>query len=274
MIYPIYVLTIGISRNGGWKGMQLQTVKNIVEKLKMSHKQETWIDELKKDQRLGVQQALKRWEKRIEKIQLIENDHRTKELFDTSYAPFDGAFIAGVDEAGRGPLAGPVVTASVILPKDTHTLLGLDDSKAISKKERERYASEIKRIAVSYSVHIQSAEKIDELNIYVATKESMEKAVQQLTIQPDFVIVDAMPLNLSCKTASVIKGDAKSLAVAAASIIAKTERDNLMDELHNDFPMYNFRQNAGYGTKEHLEALRLHGSCIHHRKSFEPVKSM
>lgn len=254
--------------------MQLQTVKEIVKKLSDTHKVEPWIDELKTDKRSGVQTALQRWQRKVEKNQLIVAEHNSKKMFDASYTPFEGALIAGVDEAGRGPLAGPVVTACVILPKNTQTLIGLDDSKAITKTERERYAREIKKIAISYSVHIQSAEMIDELNIYAATRESMEKAVHRLAVKPDFVIVDAMPLNVSCGTASVIKGDAKSLVVAAASIIAKTVRDNLMDELHSEFPMYNFMQNAGYGTKEHVKALQEHGPCRHHRKSFEPVKSM
>ena len=115
---------------------------------------------------------------------------------------------------------------------------------------------------------------IDEMNIYAATRDSMEQAVKGLTVNPDFVIADAMALAIDCPTESVIKGDAKSLAVAAASIIAKTTRDAIMDKLHNDFPMYNFKKNAGYGTAEHVLALQTHGPCEHHRTTFEPVKSM
>ena len=112
------------------------------------------------------------------------------------------------------------------------------------------------------------------MNIYAATKQSMENGVQALSIKPDFVIADAMPLNIDCATASVIKADAQSLAVAAASILAKTTRDAIMSQVHEEFPMYNFKQHAGYGTAEHLAALQTYGPCIHHRKTFEPIKSL
>ncbi len=250
------------------------TVKEIVEKLRTEEQGSPWINELNKDERTGVKNALARWQKKIAQKKLLEQNHMDKIHFDNSYAPFEGALVAGVDEAGRGPLAGPVVTATVILPVETTTIIGLDDSKAVSKKERERLANEIRRIAIAYCVHIQSVEKIDEMNIYVATRDSMEHAVRGLSIEPDFVIADAMALDLNCQTASVVKADAKSLAVAAASILAKTVRDGLMEGLHTEYPFYNFKQNAGYGTAEHLQALKQYGFCQHHRKSFEPIKSM
>ena len=132
-----------------------------------------------------------------------------------------GRLIAGVDEAGRGPLAGPVVTAAVILPEEVPELIGLDDSKAISKINREMLAEKIRDVAIDYSIHVQSAAKIDEMNIYAATRDSMECAVKNLSVQPHFVIVDAMALTIDCPTASVIKGDAKSLAVAARLFLLK-----------------------------------------------------
>jgi ribonuclease HII len=252
----------------------LNTIKEITERLAKVKEPEFWMQELAQDSRTGVQNALSRWKRQYDKQKTIEQDHTVKEAFDMSFAPFEGAMIAGVDEAGRGPLAGPVVTAAVILPRETPELVGLDDSKTISKVERDRLAEKIKSVAIAYSAHIQSARSIDEMNIYAATRDSMERAVKGLTINPDFVIADAMKLDTDCPAESVIKGDAKSLAVAAASIIAKTTRDAIMDNLHNDFPMYNFKKNAGYGTVEHVLALQTHGPCEHHRTTFEPVKSM
>lgn len=233
-----------------------------------------WIDELLQDSRVGVKKAIDRWQRQYDKKKAIIDQHHAKEAFDRSFAPFDGAKVAGVDEAGRGPLAGPVVTAAVILPQEAPELVGLDDSKQISKVERERLAGKIRDVAIAYSIHIQSASQIDALNIYAATRVSMEQAVKGLELAPDFVIADAMTLQIDCSTKSIIKGDAQSLAIAAASILAKTTRDALMDDLHKEFPMYNFSKNAGYGTAEHVQALQLYGPCIHHRATFEPVKSM
>lgn len=252
----------------------MQTIKEIEEQLRTTNEPNTWLLTLKDDQRAGVKKALLRWQRRYEKKQSELAAYQTKKAFDASFEPFPGALVAGVDEAGRGPLAGPVVSAVVILPEDSEELIGLDDSKAISKVNRERLAAKIRDVALSYSVHTQSAAKIDELNIYAATKDSMEKAFESMPIKPDFVIADAMSLNINCPTSSVVKADAQSLAVAAASILAKTTRDALMDTLHQEFPMYNFMQNAGYGTAEHLQALQMFGPCIHHRRSFEPVKSL
>jgi ribonuclease HII len=256
------------------KEKSMLTIKEIEEQLKKVHEPAIWIDELKNDQRAGVHKALARWQRNYEMKELQLQKHKEKIAFDRSYAPFVDAHVAGVDEAGRGPLAGPVVTAAVILPAESPELVGLDDSKTISKEKREQLAKKIRQVALAYAIHIQPADKIDELNIYAATRESMEKAVGELALQPDFVIADAMSLNVNCQTASVVKADAKSLAVAAASILAKTTRDAIMDNIHNDYPMYNFTKNAGYGTAEHLSAIREYGPCRHHRKTFEPIKSI
>jgi len=252
----------------------MRTVKEIERLLQTETKPTSWIESLREDSRVGVQKALARWERSYEKKEYIKAQHQKKIAFDSSFAPFQGAYVAGVDEAGRGPLAGPVVTAVVILPIETPELIGLDDSKMISKEKREELALIIKDLAIDYSVHIQSASKVDELNIYAATLDSMERAVNELSVRPDFVIVDAMKLNIESPTVSVIKADEQSLAVAAASILAKTTRDQLMDDIHQQYPQYNFQRNAGYGTPEHLDALRTHGPCAHHRKSFEPIKSI
>lgn len=252
----------------------MKTIKEIKEHLHTIDEPTLWLEELGKDERAGVKQALKQWHRRYTKKQEALEAHKEKIAYDASFQPFLGANVAGVDEAGRGPLAGPVVTAAVVLPQDPTELIGLDDSKAISKVNRLILATKIKKSAISFSVHIQSAEMIDKLNIYAATRSSMEEAVNGLHIQPDFVIVDAMQLNIPYATASVVKADEKSLAVAAASILAKTTRDQLMEALHEEYPGYNFKQNSGYGTAEHITALADYGPCIHHRKSFEPVKSI
>lgn len=252
----------------------MQTVKEIEERLKSLESPTEWLKGLENDQRAGVQKALKRWYKKDEKKQMIRLAHEEKLAFDASYRPFLAAYVAGVDEAGRGPLAGPVVTASVILPTVCDELIGLDDSKTITKEKREQLAGKIKAIAIDYAVHIQPASVIDEINIYEATRQSMEAAVNHLNTEPHFVIVDAMKLSIQQPTESVTKADAKSLAVAAASILAKTTRDAYMENLHLDYPMYQFQKNAGYGTADHLAALEKHGPCSHHRKTFEPVKSL
>lgn len=252
----------------------MKTIKEISDILKQTTNPEPWMKELEDDYRAGVKTELKKWYRNYAKKQQLEEMLQEKIDFDAAFKTAEDTLVAGIDEAGRGPLAGPVVCATVILPNEAPQLLGLNDSKKISAQERNRLASIIKDIAISYSIHIQSAERIDQINIYAATRESMEIAVTNLHIQPDIVLADAMKLQLSCKTVSIIKGDAQSLAIAAASILAKTTRDQLMDELHEEFPIYNFKKNVGYGTGEHVEALHLHGPCKHHRKTFEPVKSI
>ncbi|MCG7342851.1 ribonuclease HII [Sporosarcina sp. ACRSL] len=252
----------------------MKTIKEISKLLQQTSDPEPWMKTLEEDHRSGVKSELQRWYRNYEKKLQLEQMLQDKISFDASYKPFAGALVAGVDEAGRGPLAGPVVCAAVILPDEASQLLGLNDSKKLSIQERGRLSTIIKEIAISYSIHIQSAERIDEINIYAATKESMETAVGNLEIRPNIVLADAMKLQIECRTESIVKGDAQSLAIAAASILAKTTRDQWMEELHEEFPMYNFKKNAGYGTEEHVEALHVHGPCEHHRRTFEPVKSI
>lgn len=176
--------------------------------------------------------------------------------------------IAGVDEAGRGPLAGPVVAACVILPSDVE-ILGLDDSKKCSPKTRDRLFDEIYQCAISIGVGIISAQEIDELNILRATKKAMRIALYQMTTQPDFILVDAETIdNIQIKQQGIIQGDAKSVSIAAASIIAKVTRDRLMCELDTTYPQYGFSKHKGYGTKEHITAIKELGICPIHRVSF------
>ena len=178
--------------------------------------------------------------------------------------------IAGVDEVGRGPLIGPVVAAAVILPKD-FKLDGLTDSKKLSEKKREEYYEIIKKEAIAIGVGIISEKRIDEINIYEATKEAMKKAINNLNPKPEHILIDAMPLDLDIPTTSIIKGDLLSLTISAASVIAKVTRDHMLYDIDKEYPMYDLKNNKGYGTKKHLEAIKQYGITKYHRLSFKPV---
>lgn len=178
--------------------------------------------------------------------------------------------IAGVDEVGRGPLVGPVVASAVILPLN-YKLEGLTDSKKLTEKKREEYYDIIYRDAISVGVGIISEDVIDEVNIYEATKMAMKEALKNLSIKPEHILIDAMPLDIE-NTTSIIKGDLKSLSISAASVIAKVTRDRMLDTLHEKYPHYNFKKNKGYPTKEHIDAINKYGIIKEHRKSYGPVK--
>jgi len=178
--------------------------------------------------------------------------------------------IAGVDEVGRGPLIGPVVAAAVILPQ-SFTLKGLTDSKKLSEKKREEYYEIIKKEAIAIGVGIISEKRIDEINIYEATKEAMKEAINNLSVKPEHILIDAMPLDLEIPTTSIIKGDLLSITISAASVIAKVTRDHMLYEIDSEYPMYDLKNNKGYGTKKHLEAIKEYGITKYHRLSFKPV---
>lgn len=180
-------------------------------------------------------------------------------------------WIAGVDEVGRGPLAGPVVSAAVILPEDFY-LPGLNDSKKLSKQTREEYYEIIQQRAISIGVAIISVEIIDQINILQATYRGMTEAVAKLATVPDYILVDALTLPMDVPQEAIIGGDSKSVSIAAASVIAKVTRDRIMSEMAAIFPQYGFDQHMGYGTKEHLEAIVRHGVTVHHRRTFAGVK--
>jgi len=182
--------------------------------------------------------------------------------------------IAGIDEAGRGPLAGPVVAAAVILPKGTR-IEGLRDSKEIPEEERDAIFSELMQVSEDVGIGIVSPEEIDRLNILRATKLAMKHAVNNLSKPPDILLIDALSLpSVAIKQIPIIKGEGISASIAAASIIAKCVRDNIMREYHAKFPQYNFIRNKGYSTREHLDMLRLYGPCPIHRKSFQRVMTL
>jgi ribonuclease HII len=182
--------------------------------------------------------------------------------------------IAGVDEAGRGPLAGPVVAAAVILDI-SRPIVGLADSKILSERKRDALFNEIKENALSWAIALATVEEIDELNILQATLLAMQRAVNGLAIQPDQVLVDGNQLpKLSMPAQAIIKGDSKVQAISAASILAKVERDRLMVNLDKEYPEFTFRQHKGYGTKQHLNEIDKLGISPIHRKSFNPIKTM
>lgn len=180
--------------------------------------------------------------------------------------------IAGVDEVGRGPLIGPVVACACILPVNFYHK-DIKDSKKLSEKKREEMYKIIKENAISIGLGIVSEKVIDEVNIYEATKIAMKEAIKNLNITPEHVLIDAMKLELNIPSTSIIKGDAKSESIAAASIIAKVTRDHMLDEMDKEYPMYDLKNNKGYGTKKHLEALQTYGPCKYHRVSYSPVRN-
>lgn len=191
-----------------------------------------------------------------------------KIAFDKAYEVDGVKYIAGVDEVGRGPLAGPVVCAAVIMPLDGDLLDGIDDSKKVSEKKREKLSSLILEKAISVSVASVEPDEIDELNILRATEKCMAKAIDGLSVKPDLVLVDALEPQTSVKVEGIIKGDANSYNIGAASIVAKVYRDNLMCEYDKIYPEYCFAKNKGYGTRDHIFALKEVGYCKIHRKTF------
>ncbi|MBY0120713.1 ribonuclease HII [Bacillus sp. S/N-304-OC-R1] len=227
--------------------------------------------ELEKDERKGVQQLLKKWhnKRKLEAIALEKHIQMTS--YEIKYRSKGYLHIAGIDEVGRGPLAGPVVSAAVILPNDFY-LPGLDDSKKLSEQKRSEYYEIIINKAIDFHIGIINVEEIDQINIFEASKKAMLTAIAGLKVQPDFLLIDAVKLNTPYPYEAIIKGDGKSISIAAASIIAKVTRDRMMCKLGEKYQEYGFSTNMGYGTKEHLAAIQTHGITPHHRKSFAPVK--
>ena len=191
-----------------------------------------------------------------------------KELYEKNIS-----LIAGVDEVGRGPLVGPVVAAAVILPKN-YELLGLTDSKKLSEKKRDAFYEILQTDAIAIGVGVISAKIIDEVNIYEASKLAMKEALSNLKIKPEHVLIDAMPLDLDIDSTSIIHGDALSLSIAAASVIAKVTRDKMMYDLDKIYPEYGFAKHKGYPTKQHLQAIKKYGVLDNYRFSYKPVKNV
>lgn len=230
--------------------------------------------ELRGDERTGVQKLLAAYDKRLAQEAAERERWYGMTVYEQALYGQGARYICGVDEAGRGPLAGPLAVAAVILPPGAF-ISGLNDSKKLSAKKREKLYEEILAQATAVSVNLVSVSNIDSLNIYQATKEGMVQAINHLAVRPQAALIDAMPLELpGIRTQSVVHGDALSVSIAAASIIAKVTRDRLMLELDRLCPEYGFAANKGYGSQQHMDALARCGATKYHRRSYEPVKSM
>ena len=229
---------------------------------------------LQADERSGAQKLLLAYYKRLEK-EAQEKERFTKMLaYESEYYAQGVQYVAGVDEAGRGPLAGPLVIAAVILPRNAF-IAGLNDSKQLSAAKRDKLYDEIIAKAVAIEVNIVSVSNIDKYNIYAATQRGMAQVLEHLPVQPQVALIDAMPVtakNIEC--VPIVHGDALSASIAAASIIAKVTRDRIMERLDALFPAYGFAHNKGYGSGAHMQAIAEFGATKWHRRSYEPVKSM
>lgn len=250
------------------------SIQEIKERLKEKDidVQSEWFQELQRDERKGVQKLLKQFQKDREQEAALRRAYEEMSIYEKELYAKGYQFVAGVDEVGRGPLAGPVVAASVILPVDCY-IPKLNDSKKLSQKVREELYNIIAREAVAIGVGVVSAREIDKINIYQATKKAMRLAISQLPVTPDYLLIDALQLEgLPIPQKSIVQGDAKSISIAASSIIAKVTRDRLMKQMAQRYPQYGFDRHMGYGTKQHLEALNAYGTCPEHRLSFSPIK--
>ena len=224
------------------------------------------IEIYREDLRTGVQKEI---EKAYKKLEALEKEKARVDAlwkYEREYASY--TYICGIDEVGRGPLAGPVVAGAVILPKDCD-ILYVNDSKKLTEKKREELYDVIMEKAVSIGIGYASPERIDEINILQATYEAMREAISKLTVSPDILLNDAVTIpEVSCKQVPIIKGDAKSISIGAASIIAKVTRDRLMVDYDTIYPEYGFASNKGYGAKAHIDALKKYGPTPIHRRSF------
>lgn len=250
--------------------MTIEDIKNLLN----NEPTDLQLADLAKDSRKGVQKLLENYYKRLQKaaaererfVQMLqyENDYYAKGI----------KYIAGVDEAGRGPLAGPLVIAAVILPQNCF-ISGLNDSKKLSAAKREQLFREIMEKAIDIEINIVSIGNIDNMNIYAATQFGMAQVLENLHYHPQVALIDAMPVNIpGIETKSIIHGDALSASIAAASIIAKVTRDHIMERLDKIYPEYGFKHNKGYGSSTHMQAINKYGATRWHRRSYEPVKSM
>lgn len=248
------------------------TIKEVKEQLqKMNDGADSFIEACRTDERKGVQTALRQWQRQQDAHQELLDRFERMSQYEMAAKSKGYQLIAGIDEVGRGPLAGPVVAAAVILD-ETKPIIGLDDSKKLSLKSRTELFEEIKEKAVAVGIGIVDSEGIDRYNILGATKLAMQQAVDHLEPEADFLLVDAVQLANDLPTIVMNQGDSKSNSIAAASIIAKVTRDLMMVAYDQQYPGYGFAKNAGYGTKEHLEGLKRQGITPIHRHSFAPVR--
>lgn len=249
-----------------------QTIKEIEMILQsVTEPDDPFVKKCQQDERKGVQALLQRWKKKQEELMAEKRRFEKMMVYEREAQKQGFQYVAGIDEVGRGPLAGPVVAAAVILPENIF-ISGINDSKKLSSKKREQLYQEIKNEALAIGIGVVGADVIDEINIYQATKKAMNIAINQLSIFPDFLLIDAMKIDTPITQRSLIKGDSLSVSIASASIIAKVYRDRLMMEYSKKYPEYQFEKNAGYGTREHIQAIRKFGPTPIHRKTFAPIK--
>lgn len=247
--------------------MSYSSIRNHLENLKIENKIK-YVESLKKDNRKTVNKLANKIENEYAKFSAEKRRIKMLCKFENDLFKLNYNLIAGVDEAGRGPLAGPVVAAAVILPKNK-LIFGINDSKKISEKKRDELFKIINEVAISIGIGIVDNYIIDEINILNATKLAMKKAILSLKIKPDFLLIDALNLtDINIKQKNIIKGDSLSISIAAASIIAKVTRDRIVNEYDNLYPEYGFKNHKGYGTKKHYEAIKKFGITPVHRKSF------
>lgn len=246
----------------------MESIQEIKERFKNTPIQElpTFCEIYRADERKGVQKLVEQGHKRIQALEQEKERLKQMREFEREYEHL--GYICGIDEVGRGPFAGPVVAGAVILPPDCE-ILYVNDSKQLSEKMREQLYDEIMEKAVSVAVGYASPQRIDEINILQATYEAMREAVSKLDVTPQILLNDAVTIpQITIPQVPIIKGDAKSISIAAASIVAKVTRDRLMREYDKIMPEYGFASNKGYGSKEHIEAIKKYGPTPIHRRSF------
>ncbi|XJS11691.1 ribonuclease HII [Aerococcaceae bacterium WGS1372] len=254
--------------------MSKQTIKEIKEFIQSKKNlTEEELNNLKKDPRIGVQKLIHQYHSQQEKLNKLILEHQQRQHYEHELYSRGFEFIAGLDEVGRGPLAGPVVCASVILPKNMDAFIGINESKSLSHQQRKQFSQIIKENALAYSVIEIDNKLIDKVNILEATKLGMIKSIKKLPIKPQHLLIDALNINCEIPQTAIVKGDQLSISIAAASILAKVHRDELMIQYHEEYPEFDFINNMGYGTKAHLEGLKKFGYTPIHRHSFSPVQN-
>jgi ribonuclease HII len=251
-------------------GDEMESISEIKRKLSAEDVQNipSALEKYRDDNRAGVIKLIESFEKKYDAY--IEELKRLYEISQYENSCYDSGmkYVAGIDEVGRGPLAGPVVTAAVILPKDC-LIAGINDSKKLSAKKRAELYDIIMEKAVAVSIGMEDNVVIDNINILQATYSAMRSAVEGLSVKPDMLLVDAVTIPcVDIPQTPIIKGDAKSISIGAASIIAKVTRDRMMQEFSKEYPYYDFENNMGYGTSKHIESIKKHGLCKIHRRSF------
>ncbi|MDQ0350604.1 ribonuclease HII [Alkalibacillus filiformis] len=248
------------------------TINEIKQQLQSDELTAGEIERLRQDERTGVQKLIQQYDQKLEKERQLKDQYERMKVYEYQLKSKGYFSVAGIDEVGRGPLAGPVVAASVILDPRDESLIGINDSKKLSELKRNQFYETILKHARAVGIGIVDSQTIDEINIYEASKKAMKLAIEDMNVNADFYLLDAMKLEgLQAPQQSLIKGDQKSVSIAAGSVVAKVTRDRLMVEAAKDYPAFEFDRNMGYGTANHLKALEQHGPTPFHRMSFNPV---